>query len=764
MTETKIHSNLIEQLEKIEGLDIFQYGKESCDIRLKSDCFENQLLVNNIMSAVDKLTSSLDNNETSKEISSEIITTIENLTGFEYVLTHVIADHSVSQPPSITVLSEIERLSLTIKKIFDAFVREKRLSPSVLEHFQFQLNEFEREFNPFHLKRRLSQEPTVTADQYNTADAHIIRTQITVKNMKTAIASEKARLAASPAAAPATMPMADQSVAASSVASSSSDATSPEPETVDSIPHSSAACSSSSYDSPEKETASELTDTISHSSAASSSSISRSPDDETPWGITNTIPRSAGHIKAGDKDDKAFLRKGFEILSKGDDAAALSSFLNEDENEYMTTSKDQHGQTLLHYAVYMGHCKSTELLIRMGVSMPAQTASGLQATHIAILRGHIDLLNVLVNKGCFAQEQLVKIKIGDQALSVNSLHLAVLCGHEKITGELLKRASRELPHRVNSQFNLLHLAVYADNRDMLAFLLNHPKLDNNEDLYNEHDRNGYAPLHLAIQRGLRDCVELLLRCDKVDKNRLTSDKRHPFQLDSREDPELSAIIDGALTSISLGSEDEVIRTGILPPNLQELKLFNCHLHLRTGAELLALIKALPSCLRNLILENTHLGYKKNGAELVAMIQALPQGLRSLSLVMNFLGRKSGAELLAIMQALPQGLHSLDLRENDFDEQTDDELIAILNAFRGRALIELKLDDELLARPMVKGVYDEVFGADARNTPQHETACLETASSDSGVIRLAASSGTFFRPESPEPKAASSEQPHRCGFW
>ncbi|RUR19034.1 hypothetical protein ELY21_05780 [Legionella sp. km535] len=900
MTDNEIFLNLIEQLEKIEGLDFFKPDFEHCYIRIKSDYLGNQLLINNIMSALDKLTSSIDNNETSKEISSKIITTIEHLTGIQYALNNVINDHSASPPSyavlaepatplaldaareenapfqnlaeqfplhsssmdnnetsielssepittiehltgfeyalinasndhsvsqpsyavpaepgtplvldpareenvrlpdsaeqfplhSINVLSDIERLSVAIKQIHELMNREKRLSPSDLESYQSNLNVFEKEFNPVQLKTRLAQDPTITADQYNTADAQILRMQVTVKSIKSAIAREKSALEASQAAASAIMPMAERSVAASS--------------------------------------------------AASSSSRPDSSEENSPWKMINTIPQSAEEIEADDEVELTLLQEGFEILAKGDDATFMARFLDKDKDMFPATTKDNYGQSLLHYAVYKGHCETTKLLVRAGASLSEKTASGLQPVHIAVLQGHIDCIKVLAHHGQFAREQPVDIKVGDEALSVKSFHLAVLCGQIKLIDELLKIDPKENLLRRGGEFNVLHLAVYANNPAMLTFLLNHPKVENNKDLYNGYDSNGYAPLHLAIKLGHRDCFDILLQCPYVDKNHLTLNGLHPFQLDSLEDPELSASFAGSITSVSFKKEApiaKILATGILPSNLLKMKLSDIDLRKKTVAELLALFQALPQCLKALILKNNYLGFKtgaellemikilpqglqsfvwsnsslsrKSGTELLAIFQALPRGLQSLDLSRNNIGNKSheeflamiqalpegllslglmrialdnktGAELLEIMRVLPQGLQSLDLRDNDLDQKTDEELIAILKFFRGRALSELKLDDDILSRPEVKRIYDEIFGAEARNAPLHDSAYLGTApeteafsalhsetrtgtSSDQGVIRFAASSGTFFRPETPEPLAASPGQVHRCAI-
>lgn len=823
MIDTEIYNNLIEQLEKIEGLDFFKPDFEHCYIRIKSDYLGNQLLINNIMSALDKLTSSIDNNEISKEISSKIITTIEHLTGIQYALNNVINDHSVSPPSyavlaepatplaldaareekaplqnlpeqfplhSINILSDIERLSVAIKQIHELMNREKRLSPSDLESYQSNLNVFEKEFNPAQLKNRLSQDPTITADRYNAADAQIMRMQVTVKSIKSAIAREKSASEANQAAASAIMPMAERSVAASS--------------------------------------------------AASSSSRSDSSEENSPWNMINTIPQSAEEIEADDEVGLALLQEGFEILAKGDDATFMARFLDKNKDMSPAMIKDNEGQSLLHYAVYNGHCETTQLLIQAGASLFEKTARGLQPVHIAVLQGHIDCIKVLAHHGQFAREQPVDIKVGDEALSVTSFHLAVLCGQIKLIDELLKIDPKENLLRRGGEFNVLHLAVYANNPAMLTFLLNHPQVENHKDLYNGYDSNGYAPLHRAIKLGHRSCFDILLQCPYVNKNHLTLNGLHPFQLDSLEDPELSASFAGSITSVSFKKEapiDKIIATGILPSNLLEMKLSDIDLRKKTGAELLTLFQALPQCLEALILKNNYLGFKtgaelldiikvlpqglqsfvwsnstlsrKSGTELLAIFQALPRGLQSLDLSRNNIGNKSqeeflamiqalpegllslglmrialdnktGAELLAIMRALPQGLQSLDLRDNDLDQKIDEELIAILKFFRGRALGELKLDDDILSRPEVKRIYDEIFGAEARNAPLHDPAYLGTApeteafsalhsetrtgvSSDRGVIRFAASSVTFFRSETPELQAASPDHEHRCAI-
>lgn len=59
--------------------------------------------------------------------------------------------------------------------------------------------------------------------------------------------------------------------------------------------------------------------------------------------------------------------------------------------------------------------------------------------------------------------------------------------------------------------NLLHTAVYCTNARFVAFLLDHPSVD-----VNEQTTHGYTPLHLAVDQGLLDVSAELLRRDDID--------------------------------------------------------------------------------------------------------------------------------------------------------------------------------------------------------------------------------------------------------
>ena len=558
------------------------------------------------------------------------------------------------------VLSDIDSMYEKIMQIDDSLHLKKQVSASDLARYEVEVRRYENEFNDSQIMRELPQ--ALSPDQYDTYIGKIRRMRGTVKKMKESIINARVALERNQESTHPPLPTASPSVVDDSLTTSSS------------------------------------------ASSGASSSSSDSLENKSPWELMQTMPQSADDIRADNDQELAFLRAGFNILATGDDAASLRDLLNDDKD--MLSVKDHYGQNLFHYAVYKGYCETTKLLIKSGISQFEQTASGIQGVHIAVLQGHTDCLNVLTGTGQFAIELPVKIKICEQVMSVTSLHLAILSGQIKLIDQLLKSYPGGCPLRVESQLNVLHLAVYANDPAMLTFLLNYPQVNKGDDFFNERDKNGDAPVHLAIKLGYRNCIEVLLQCSKVDKTQLNKNKLNPFQLDAMLNPETSPYLVASITSMSLRSEeqiDDLIATKILPPGLLELDLSDSNLGMRTNDELLGLMKALPQSLQSLILSKNGL-YKKTGVELLAIIQELPQGLQSLVLNWNFLSKKTGAELLAMTEALPGGLHSLGFANSGLGNKTSAEGLAIINALPkglksldlGRNALGNKITEELLA--------------------------------------------------------------------
>lgn len=239
-------------------------------------------------------------------------------------------------------------------------------------------------------------------------------------------------------------------------------------------------------------------------------SSSKTPDQFMPETLISTLPASSEHIMAKDDLDCDILKTGFEILSRENHAADWAAFLNEEE-DVAVTAIDQYGQSLLHYAIHLGRPESAEKLIKGGASLGASTATGLQALHIAAARGNVKCLDKLLNRGALARENLVTISLQGEPVQINALHVAILFGHRDAISYLfgiysktylLKSGLLFLP---DGSYTVLHLPVFANRPDTLAWLLNHPVIQTQGCF----DHSCKTVLHLAKHSGYADCVDIL---------------------------------------------------------------------------------------------------------------------------------------------------------------------------------------------------------------------------------------------------------------
>lgn len=229
--------------------------------------------------------------------------------------------------------------------------------------------------------------------------------------------------------------------------------------------------------------------------------------------LLSTLPNTMSDVIASDPEDLQLLHAGFEALYSADNSTQLKELLK--QKEWLPIVEDAHKQTLLHYAISMGHTDKTTILIDAGASFDAQTAQGLQPVHIAASKGYANCLNLLHRKGAFMQERLVEVTLPCGTLEVNALGMAILFGQTDVIDTLFNVYPRADQLRVSSVCTILHLAVFSNNSSMLTFLLNHPIVASSSDLYNEKNRNLDTPLDLAIKLGYSNCVEILLQHPKV---------------------------------------------------------------------------------------------------------------------------------------------------------------------------------------------------------------------------------------------------------
>ncbi|CRG83432.1 Ankyrin-1 [Talaromyces islandicus] len=172
--------------------------------------------------------------------------------------------------------------------------------------------------------------------------------------------------------------------------------------------------------------------------------------------------------------------------------------------------KDSHGATPLHHAAAQGHANIVHMLISLESRYSCSHILALDGyrdypIHPAVRSGHLEVVELLLGEEGFAGDQL---KHGGKD-GACAIHLAILHGHIDLVQRLC-----EIHKDVNVSFSLfygagsqspLHLAVENCQVDMVEHLLNA------EATPNIMDATEATPLHYASRKGFLPIVDLLLK-------------------------------------------------------------------------------------------------------------------------------------------------------------------------------------------------------------------------------------------------------------
>ncbi|UYM16679.1 ankyrin repeat domain-containing protein [Endozoicomonas euniceicola] len=230
------------------------------------------------------------------------------------------------------------------------------------------------------------------------------------------------------------------------------------------------------------------------------------------------------------------------------DLETLQSLLNKNSsiaNKKFRSAVSGSGISLLHAAVLNGHTECLQTLIDAGAVVGAALrADGLPLLHIAAYKGYTECLKVLIKAGA-------DIKATLTTDGVTPLHCAAQGGHTRGMELLIKAGADVKAARTTNGNTLLHIAAQGGHTGCVELLIKA-----GADVDAARTTDGVTSLHLAAQGGHIECMELLIKAGAAVDAARTTDGDTPLhiaaQVGHTECVELlikaKAAIDAALTT------------------------------------------------------------------------------------------------------------------------------------------------------------------------------------------------------------------------
>ena len=150
---------------------------------------------------------------------------------------------------------------------------------------------------------------------------------------------------------------------------------------------------------------------------------------------------------------------------------------------------------MLLFAIYLGREAIASTLLHQGADPNADNGRELPAVHLAVDRGHVDLVELLLQEGADGEKATAR---GERPI-----HIASRRGHVACM-EALLRAGMDVDSQTNTGTTPLLLASRYGFADAAELLLD------NRAIVSKANNAGYTPLHLAAQGGHEDVVRALL--------------------------------------------------------------------------------------------------------------------------------------------------------------------------------------------------------------------------------------------------------------
>ncbi|KIW68199.1 hypothetical protein PV04_04160 [Phialophora macrospora] len=163
-----------------------------------------------------------------------------------------------------------------------------------------------------------------------------------------------------------------------------------------------------------------------------------------------------------------------------------------------TGTNDRKGFTPLMMAVYFGHLETAKSLLNRQANREVVDEAGNPLLHIAIGKGHLEMIKLLVEHG-------VQVATSDTKSGDTPLHCAIRNGSIDV-GKYVMEKARALINALNNKNETpLFLAARMKMLDMIEPLIKHGAIINARNEY------GYTPLHAAVLAKDMEMVGALLK-------------------------------------------------------------------------------------------------------------------------------------------------------------------------------------------------------------------------------------------------------------
>ncbi|GFS56364.1 hypothetical protein NPIL_568051 [Nephila pilipes] len=197
------------------------------------------------------------------------------------------------------------------------------------------------------------------------------------------------------------------------------------------------------------------------------------------------------------------LKEEFDNLSVKDDNALHDAARNGELEKvrYLirkganVNSADKNGWTSLHYAAYVGNLEVVKYLMDSWANLHVKdTVCGRKPVHIAAREGHIDVIELFLNRG-------VKVSDADEN-SWAPLHYAAWNGHQRVIEFLLSNGV-DVDDTNKNGWTPLHCAAGSGNLEIVKFLIERGAN------INARNNDGKIPLDIARANGQIEIIDIL---------------------------------------------------------------------------------------------------------------------------------------------------------------------------------------------------------------------------------------------------------------